>query len=132
MSRYDAGEYERLTEHTPEPADEAPVPATTAGGAVAVSRSILRDSGTVGLLAAALTVFMMVVVWYRFNTVEANQAAILTAMTRANINMSAFTAQHNEIEASRSILMQSQVKLLRLLCQNSAKSEFQLAKCSTE
>jgi hypothetical protein len=131
MSRYDQGEYDRLTEHTSEPF-EAPIPPTTIGGAVAVSRSILQDSGTIGLLAVVLAVFMMTAIWYRIRGIEDRQSEIIGKIMASQVSMGAFAAQHNEIESQRSILMQSQIKLLRLLCQNSAKSEFQSAKCSTE
>ena len=120
-------DYERLTNHQPEP-----LPTSAVGGAVSMGRSVLRDSGTTGFLAVVLAIFLMVVVWFRFNTVESNQAKILDAMGSANVAMSKFAAQHAEIENQRSVLLQSQINLLRLLCQNSAKNEFQQAKCAAE
>jgi hypothetical protein len=131
MTRHaEMGDYERITGHMSEPPDA--LPTTAAAAASSVSRSILRDSGTVGFLAVLLAIFLMVVVWYRFNAVESNQTTIMNGITSAQVSMREFAGAQREIERQRSTLMQSQVKLLRLLCQNSAKSEFQSAKCSTE
>lgn len=106
--------------------DEYAVGPTGWGGIV---RTILTTSGPVALLAIGLTVFLGHFVWNRLGTIEANQHAIMESMTKANVAMAAFVAQHNEVERERQLLMQTQIKLLRQLCVNSAKSEFQTRAC---
>jgi hypothetical protein len=53
-------------------------------------------------------------------------------MTAAQVAMTAFAAQHMQIEGDRSLLMQSQIKLLRQLCVNAAKTESQARGCLAE
>lgn len=102
------------------------------GGLTGLVRTVLTTSGPVALLAIALTVFLGYFVWDRLSVIEHNQGTILGEMNKANVEMTGFVKQHQEIEAERAILLRSQVNLLRQLCVNSARTELQTRACAAE
>jgi hypothetical protein len=105
---------------------------STTGGWVGLLRAVLTTAGPVAFLATILTGFLIMVVWGRFERIEGNQRVIMTDIAGAKVSMGAFVAQHAEIERERSILLQTQVGLLRQLCVNSAKSDYQTRACLVE
>jgi hypothetical protein len=105
---------------------------STTGGWIGLIRIILTTSGPVALLAILLSAFLGYAVWGRLDRIENNQGKILGEMGGAKVSMSAFVAQHMQIENERSLLLQSQVKLLRQLCVNAAKTETQARGCLAE
>lgn len=105
---------------------------STTGGWAGVVRTILTTSGPVALLAIMLSAFLGYAVWGQLERLENNDAKILSSMGEAKVSMGAFVAQHMQIESDRSLLLQSQVKLLRQLCVNAAKTEAQARGCLAE
>jgi uncharacterized protein with beta-barrel porin domain len=105
---------------------------STPGGWPGLLRTVLTTSGPVALLAMLLAAFLGYAVWGRLDRIEASQSVMLNEMTTARVAMTAFSQLHGEIEAQRSILLRSQIGLLRQLCVNSARTEAQVAKCLAE
>lgn len=99
---------------------------------VALARTILTTQGPTALLAIALAGFLGYAVWGRLNVIENNQSLILTDMNEARAAMSSFSATHTQQERERSLLLGSQIKLLRQLCVNAARNEAQTRACLVE
>lgn len=105
---------------------------STATGVVGLAGTILRTSGPMALLAIALVVFLAWGVWGRLDRLDVAEAKVLSEIATANVRMQAFSATQEQQERERSILLKSQVQLLRQLCVNSAKSDAQRLACSVE
>jgi hypothetical protein len=113
-------------------AAEADSTGGTGNGMMGLLRTVLTTSGPVALIATILILFLSAAVWGRLTTIEANQARILEAMASANTRMAAFSERHIQIDLERSSLMNQQLRILRQVCVNSAKTDYQTRACLAE
>ncbi|HET9272492.1 MAG TPA: hypothetical protein VFO31_30150 [Vicinamibacterales bacterium] len=95
-----------------------------------IVRSILHTSGPMALIAIGLTFFLTWAIWGRLDEIERNQHTIIDAMTNANVRMSAFVAEHTQIERQRERLLYEQIALLRNICRSVAETDNQAVECT--
>lgn len=99
------------------------------GGLLGLLKQILTTAGPVALIATLLCAFLMYAVWGRFDRLDASNQRLLAEMQQANSMMGAFAQRSDQADRLRDNLLAAQVKLLRQLCVNSAKSDFQTRAC---
>jgi hypothetical protein len=106
------------------------------GSWLGLLRTILTTSGPVALLATLLCAFVMWVVYEggnkRFDRLDASNAGLHAQMTEATQSMSAFASRATSNDTLRDALLAKQIALLRQVCVNSAKTDYQTRACLQE
>jgi hypothetical protein len=110
--------------------DGQPIPSP--GGWLGLLKTILTTAGPVALMATVLCGFLMFAVWGRLNTLDASAAQVLSEMRAAKVTMHQFAAAQETSEQQRTALLQSQIRLLRQVCVNGAKNDYQTRACLQE
>jgi len=92
-------------------------------------QSVLDTAGPTALVAIATTAFLMLVVWRGLHDLDMGQDQIRADIERAHASMAAFAATQAQFNEQRQALLEKQLRILRQLCVNSAKSDIALRAC---
>jgi len=99
---------------------------------VGLLKSILTTAGPVALIATLLCGFLMYATWGRFDRLDASNEQLGKQMASAGEGMRAFAEKTTLNDKIRDDLLASQIKILRQMCINSARTELQTRACLQE
>jgi len=102
------------------------------GGVLGLFKTILTTAGPVALIATLLCGFLMYAVWGRFDRLDASNEQLGKQMASAGEGMRAFAEKTMLNDKIRDDLLASQIKILRQMCINSARTELQTRACLQE
>jgi hypothetical protein len=70
-----------------------------------------------------------VLVWFLLTNVSGGLASIQTKMNSAEVSMGAFAAEQREFNDRRQTQLDIQLRIMRVMCVNGAKSESSVKAC---
>jgi hypothetical protein len=84
--------------------------------------AVLRTSGPTVVIA-------LVLLWFVMTNVSSGLNVLQTKMTTASVEMGAFAAEQRAFNARRESQLDVQLRIMRTICSNGAKSEAALKAC---
>jgi hypothetical protein len=84
--------------------------------------AVLKTNGPTVVIA-------LVLVWFLLTNVSGGLASIQSQMSAAQINMGAFAAEQRSFNERRQSQLDVQLRIMRVMCTNGAKTEAALKAC---